>query len=134
MNVIQIVSDTFRRDFLGCYGNSWIHTENLDALAKESLVFDKAYLASFPTIPNRHDMFTGRYTFTYSAWSPLPRNEVVLSQVLRQAGYTTMLIVDTPHLVRDGFSYDRGFDGWRWIRGQESDRYMTHPSGQSKRK
>lgn len=137
MNFVEIVSDTFRRDFLGCYGNNWIHTENLDAFAKKSLIFDKAYIASFPTIPHRRDLFTGRYAFTYSKWSlpgiepNLPREEVVLSQLLRQAGYTTMLIGDTYHLFRDTHYFDRGFDGWWWIRGQENDRYMTNPSGAS---
>ncbi len=33
MNFIIIVSDTLRRDHLGCYGNSWIHTPNLDRFA-----------------------------------------------------------------------------------------------------
>jgi len=128
LNIIQIVSDTFRRDFLGCYGNEWIHTEHIDAFAKESLVFDRAYIASFPTIPHRRDLFTGRYTFTYSKWSPLPTDEIILSQLLRQAGYTTMLIGDTYHLFRDAHYFDRGFDGWWWIRGQEHDRYMTCPT------
>jgi len=127
MNIIQIVSDTFRRDYLGCYGNSWIHTECLDRFAKDSLIFDNAYIASFPTIPHRHDLFTGRYTFIYSTWAPLPRDEIILSQLLRQAGYVTMLIVDTPHMIRDAHYFDRGFDGWWWIRGQEHDRYMTNP-------
>jgi len=127
MNIIQIVSDTFRRDYLGCYGNNWIHTEHLDRFAGDSVIFDKAYIASFPTIPHRHDIFTGRYTFIYSTWAPLPRNEVILSQLLRQAGYVTMLIVDTPHMIRDAHYFDRGFDGWWWIRGQEHDRYMTNP-------
>jgi arylsulfatase A-like enzyme len=131
MNIIQIVSDTFRRDHLGCHGNYGIHTENLDRFAKQSVVFDKAYIASFPTIPNRHDLFTGRYTFIYSMWSPLPRDEVILSQLLRQAGYTTMLIVDTPHMIRDASYFDRGFDGWWWMRGQEQDRYMTNPTKDS---
>ena len=138
MNIIEIVSDTFRRDFLGCYGNNWIHTENLDAFARNSLVFDKAYVASFPTIPHRRDLFTGRYTFSYSKWSQpgiipnLPRDEVILSQLLRQVGYTTMLIVDTYHMIRDTHGFDRGFDGWWWIRGQEHDRFMTNPSKDSK--
>jgi len=127
MNIIQIVSDTFRRDYLGCYGNSWIHTEHLDRFAEDSIVFDKAYIASFPTIPHRHDLFTGRYTFVYSTWAPLPRDEIILSQLLRQAGYVTMLIVDTPHMIRDAHYFDRGFDAWWWIRGQEHDRYMTNP-------
>jgi len=52
LNIIQIVSDTFKCDLLGCYGNDWIHTEHIDDFAK-NLVFDKNYLASFPTIPYR---------------------------------------------------------------------------------
>ena len=131
MNIIQIVSDTFRRDHLGCYGNDWIRTENLDALARESVVFDKAYIASFPTIPHRTDLFTGKYTFIRSGWQPLPRDEVVLAQLLSQSGYTTMLIVDTYHMIRDAHYFDRGFDGWWWIRGQEHDRYMTNPTSDS---
>jgi len=127
MNIIQIVSDTFRRDHLGCYGNDWIHTEHLDRFARDSVIFDNAYIASFPTIPNRHDLFTGRYTFIYSTWAPLPRDEIIISQLLRQAGYVTMLIVDTPHMIRDAHYFDRGFDAWWWIRGQEHDRYMTNP-------
>ncbi len=134
MNIIQIVSDTLRRDYLGCYGNNWIHTEYLDKFAKESIVFDRAYIASFPTIPHRRDLFTGRYAFTYSRWISdgsgpnLPRNEIILSQLLKQAGYTTMIIADTYHLFRDCHNFDRGFDGWWWIRGQEHDRYMTNPT------
>ncbi len=40
MNFIIIVSDTLRRDHLGCYGNSWISTPHIDAFAEKSLVFD----------------------------------------------------------------------------------------------
>jgi len=127
MNIILIMSDTFRRDHLGCYGNQWIHMPNIDELAKESVVFDRAYAASFPTVPNRRDVVTGRFTFTYSDWGPLPPEEVVLPDVLRKAGYVTMLIADTPHILKDGYHFDRGFDGWIWIRGQENDRYITDP-------
>jgi len=127
MNIILIVSDTFRRDHLGCYGNNWIHTPNLDTFAKRAIVFDRAYAASFPTLPNRHDIYTGQFTFAYSKWAPLPKDEVVLAQLLRQVGFVTQLIVDTPHMLKDGFNYDRGFDGWWWIRGQEDDRYMNSP-------
>jgi arylsulfatase A-like enzyme len=137
MNIILIVSDTLRYDYLGCYGNTMVHTESIDRLARESLVFDKAYIASFPTIPHRRDLHTGRYTFTYSDWSfdgresNLPWDEIILSESLRQAGYTTMLIADTPHLIRDRHGFDRGFNGWLWIRGQEADRFMTNPTKES---
>jgi len=127
MNIILIVSDTFRRDFLGCYGNEWIRTPNLDRLARDSVVFDRAYAASFATVPHRKDLVAGRYTFTYTDWSPLSPNEVVVADQLREAGYVTMLIADTPHMLKDGYHFDRGFDGWIWIRGQENDRYSTDP-------
>jgi arylsulfatase A-like enzyme len=127
MNIILIISDTFRRDNLGCYGDKLIRTPNLDVFAEKAIVFDHAYAASFPTVPNRHDIFTGRFTFTYSGWEPLPKDEVVLSQILGKNGYITQLIADTPHILKDGFNYDRGFSGWWWIRGQENDRYMTSP-------
>ena len=127
MNVILIVSDTFRWDNLGCYGKSWVQTPNLDAFAEEAVVFGHTYATSFPTIPNRHDIFTGKCTFTYAEWAPLPRNENILPQILRQAGYVTQLILDTPHMLANGSNFDRGFDGWQWIRGQENDRYMTSP-------
>ena len=127
MNIISIVSDTLRRDHLGCYGNTWIRTPNIDKLAQQSVVFDDAYAASFPTVPHRRDFFTGRYTFTYSDWGPLPTDEVVLADVLRKSGYVTMLITDTPHILKDGYHFERGFDGWSWIRGQGPDRYITDP-------
>lgn len=129
MNFIVIVSDTFRRDNISFYGNTSLQTRtpNLDKLAKESLVFMNHYTASFPTIPNRRDLFTGRFTFTYTDWAPLSPNEVVFSQLLTSADYTTMFIADTPHLMNEGYNYARGFSAWVWIRGQENDRYRTAP-------
>jgi len=134
MNIIQIVSDTFRRDNLGCYGNKDIHTEYLDRFAKQSMVFNKAYVASWPTIPNRRDLFTGRHSYINSWWwfygeePNLPNDEIILSESLNNVGYTTMLIADTYHLMRDRHGFDKGFNGWIWTRGHEADRYMTHPS------
>jgi len=127
MNFIIIVSDTLRRDHLGCYGNKWISTPYIDRFASQSTVCDRYYTGSFPTVPHRTDLFTGRFTFTYRDWAPLGNQEVVLSQVLGEAGYTSMFIVDTPHLVRDAFGFDRGFTAWEWIRGQENDRYRNYP-------
>jgi arylsulfatase A-like enzyme len=127
INVITIISDTFRYDHLGSSGNRWIQTPNLDLFAEKSMIFDRAYAASFPTIPHRHDLFTGQYTFTHSGWEPLKRNEIILPQLLRQAGYVTQLINDTGHMLSHGMYYQRGFDGWLWIRGQEMDAYATQP-------
>ena len=128
MNVIAIMTDTFRYDHLGFVDTCpwWkVRTPSLDAFAEKCLVLDKAYQASFPTIPTRTDMFTGRLTFPFRGWTPLPPDEVVLAQHLTDAGYVSMLINDTPHLMRDGHQFDRGFLAWDWIRGQEGDRAIT---------
>ena len=118
MNIVVIVSDTFRYDHLGCNGNDMIRTPNLDDLAAKSVVFDRSYAASFPTMPMRADLFTGKWTFTYLGWAPLPREETVLAQVLSANGYKTMAVVDTPFFTRGGYGYDRGFSDFIWNRGQ----------------
>jgi len=125
MNVVVIVSDTLRRDHLGCYGNKWIHTPNIDKLAANSMVFDRAYSASFPTVPARRDIFTGRYTYTYSTWAPVDayRHEVLLSGILSKSGYNTMLIADTPHFLRDGNDFQKGFKGWEYCNSIFQQRY-----------
>jgi len=127
MNFIVIVSDTFRRDYLGCYGNQWISTPHIDQFAERAQIFDRAYTMSFPTVPNRRDLFTGRFTASYTGWAPLSKREIVLADLLSRAGYITMMITDTPHIIRDGYYYDRGFNGMEWIRGQEEDRWRTFP-------
>jgi len=128
MNVVLVVSDTVRRDRIGAYGCRWMRTPNLDALAAKSFVFEDAYLASFPTVPNRKDLHTGRACFTYDAWAPLGRQEVILCECLNRRGYLTQMINDTPHISRHGYYFDRGFAGWIWIRGQENDNWRTDPA------
>ena len=121
MNIIVIVSDTFRRDHLGCYGNKNIRTPNLDKFSQSCIKFNNCYATSFPTMPMRADLFTGKFTFTYLGWGPLPREETTLAEILRKAGYTTAAVVDTPFFVRKGYGYDRGFEDYVQIPGQESD-------------
>ena len=61
MNIVVVVSDTFRRDHLPCYGNPTVYAPRLTAFAKEALVFEDCRPASFPTVPARADLMTGRY-------------------------------------------------------------------------
>lgn len=120
MNIVLIVADTFRKDHLPCYGNPAVIAPNLTAFAKDALVFDNCFAASFPTVPARADLLTGRYTFTYLDWGPLPQTEITLAQQLNRAGYLTFGIADTPFLIRNGYGYDRGFQDFQWIRGQRT--------------
>ena len=120
MNIILVISDTLRRDHLPCYGNTAVQAPNLDALAAKSFVFDHCYRASFPTVPTHADLITGRNTFTYLPWGPLPSDEVTLAQCLKRAGYLTVAVGDTPFLLRNAYGYDRGFDDFLMVRGQRT--------------
>ena len=127
MNIVLFMSDTYRYDNLSCYGPAQVKTPRLDQFAKQAYIFDNAYLGSFPTIPNRLDIVSGRFSFTDHEWCPLPKETVTLQQILTASGFATQLIADNPHLLEDGFNYDRGFDGFDWIRGQETDHWRTDP-------
>jgi arylsulfatase A-like enzyme len=120
-NVVFIVSDTFRRDHLGAYGNAQIRTPYLDRLARQSVMFDHHVISSFPTMPARADFLTGQFSYTFMGWEPLPGHLDTLPGLLSHAGYLTMGIVDTPFYIRDGYGYDRGFDDFIWVRGQGDD-------------
>ena len=118
MNIICVVTDTLRADYLPTYGNQQVIAPNLTRFAEEAIVFDDCHAASFPTIPTRADIATGRFTLTYLTWGPLPQDEITLADLMTKAGYTTMGVGDTPFLIRNGYGYDRGFDDFIWIRGQ----------------
>jgi arylsulfatase A-like enzyme len=127
VNFVIIMLDTFRADHLGYFGNGWIHTPHLDNFAERATSFERARAASYPTVPNRLDLFSGCYGEPLHAWQPLPWDMVTLPEVMRHHGYVTQLICDTPHLINYGFGFDRPFHAWQMIRGNEVDRYMTAP-------
>lgn len=127
MNLIAIISDTLRRDFLGCYGNTWVQTPNIDALARESIVLDRCFTGSFPTMPMRADFLTGKYVFQNIGWAPLPPRTPTLQGILRNNAYVTMMVTDHTQMLAPGMNYHQGFDGVEWIRGQASDAWVTDP-------
>jgi len=115
MNVILIISDTLRRDHLGCYGSA-VATPHLDLFARDAVVFDRAYPASFPTGPHRQDLHTGRFTFPYQRWTGLAREEVRLGPTLASARINTLMVADTPAIkygnYTDGFRRSRTWGHW----------------------
>lgn len=117
--------DTLRYDFIRANGNEWIQTPNMDRLAKESWVFDNCFSASYPTIPHRTDVITGRLggpDQVFNTWMPLRFDVDTLPRALADAGYCTQLIHDTPHLINSGHNFDWPFHAWTFIRGAEVDR------------
>ncbi len=126
INIIHIISDTFRRDNLAIYGGKG-YTPSLNAFAEKCVVFDKAYVCGFPTVPIRGELVTGQVSICRRGWEPLKRDVPVIADDLTNAGIVSMMIADTPHHLNNGFLYNRGFTGWKWIRGQEGDHLETQP-------
>ena len=55
------------------------------------------------------------------AGDSLNPEDITLSEVLGNAGYTTCMISDTYHYFAPSMNFHRSFDCWEWVRGQESD-------------
>jgi arylsulfatase A-like enzyme len=136
MNVILVILDSLRKDHVGAYGNDRIRTPNLDALANESLRFTQAYPESIPTLPARRAIHTGIRTWPFRNWNPpegetfmpagwqrIPEEQTTLSELLLGQGFNTVLFSDTQHLFKASMNFQRGFNVYDWIRGQERDRY-----------
>jgi len=132
MNLILICSDTFRWDYLGCYGNDWIETPNLDALATESALYEQAFGEGLPTLPARRVLVTGRPfehhpqhsdKVTAPGWHPLFYEDVTLAEHLLDRGYATCMVTDVYHMMKPGKNFHRGMEYWYWVRGVEDDRY-----------
>jgi arylsulfatase A-like enzyme len=64
-NLLFIFTDQQRADTLGCYGNSLVQTPVLDALARESFVFENAYVTQPVCTPSRASILTGLYPHTH---------------------------------------------------------------------
>lgn len=149
-NVVLIVLDTLRKDAVGCYENApdWgpdfppIRTPYLDAFAAEAVRFTRAYPEVLPTLPARRSLYTGNRTFpfhnanfrlrgdfpTAPGWGPIPEDQDTLAEILSFAGFRTGLVSDLYHQFKPSKNFWRGFDEWRFIRGQETDPSRSGPA------
>jgi arylsulfatase A-like enzyme len=144
MNVILVIFDSLRKDCVGVYGSPpWgdVYTPHLDAFAAQSLRMTSVYPESLPTLPARRAIYTGQrvYPFRNSdfrlkgdfvgapGWGPIPEEQATLAEMLQEAGYRTGLIADLYHMFKPSKNYWRGFDQWKFLRGQEQDPARSGP-------
>jgi arylsulfatase A-like enzyme len=131
VNLVLLVSDTFRWDYLGAYGNTWIHTPNLDRLAAESVRYTRAFGEGLPTIQARRVITTGRPivpcryrpqagdAVQMHGWHPLYDEDVTAAEHLKKNGFVTCMVTDVYHMMKPGKNFHRGFDCWHWIRDRK---------------
>ncbi len=111
-NVVLIVIDTCRADRLSCYGYSKKTTPNIDALAREGILYERAYATDFWTLPSHASLFTGLYPTQAGATSEtnhLPPSNTTLAEILKKAGYDTAAFVCNAWISMER-GFDQGFD------------------------
>jgi arylsulfatase A-like enzyme len=101
VDVVIYVVDTLRRDRLGFYGYPKPTSPFLDALARESVVFDDAYAAAPWTLPSVASLLTGLDPLQHGAvyhGQRLDERFATLPQRLRELGYRTAAFSANPVL------------------------------------
>ncbi len=122
-NVVLVTIDTLRADHVGAYGWSRARTPTLDTLAREGVVFERAYAAAPITLPSHASILTGRYPPGHGARDNGMRvvAEVpTLATELRAQGFATAAFVAAFPLDHQ-FGLDRGFDVYSDHLGRDAD-------------
>ena len=113
LNILLIAVDTLRADHLGCYGYARDTSPRIDALAGESVVFDRMIAPAIPTHPSFVTLNTGQYSITHGVVAHggtrgVPRSSPWFPAILQKNGYTTCAI-DNLGEWRFGFSHGYEF-------------------------
>ena len=125
-NIIFIITDTYRYDNLSDRAAMPVRTPELDGFAAgQATSVEGFYTGSFPTIPHRTDIATGRLGWPHYGWQPIDRSgKNHIGAILGAAGYATQLLCDCPHLFNARFQHD--FTAAFQHRGQEGDKALLH--------
>jgi arylsulfatase A-like enzyme len=111
-NILFILCDDMGYGDLGCYGQQFINTPNIDRLASRGMLFTQAYAGSPVSAPSRASLMTGQHTghtdvrgneehwsgsvtygvntdYAVSGQRPYAANHVILPEIMKDNGYTT---------------------------------------------
>ncbi|MDH7799383.1 MULTISPECIES: alkaline phosphatase family protein [unclassified Beijerinckia] len=102
-NILFIMCDQLRWDYLSCYGHPKLHTPHIDALAARGVRFTHCCVQSPVCGPSRMSTYTGRYVQSHGAsWNgfPLRVGEMTMGDYLRPLGLQAALIGKT-HMTPD---------------------------------
>ena len=113
-NIIFILCDDMGYGDLGCYGQKYIHTPNIDRMAQEGMLFTQAYAGSPVSAPSRASLMTGQHSghghvrgnkeywpqaptmkygnnteWTVVGQEPYDPQHIILPEIMKKNGYTT---------------------------------------------
>jgi arylsulfatase A-like enzyme len=113
-NIIFITIDALRADHLGCYGYPRNTSPNIDALAREGVMFTRCFATGSATVYSFPSILTGRYLAVkkrdYARYNNILDDKFdTLAEYLKQAGYYTAAFINNTNLrINQGF--EQGFD------------------------
>ena len=108
-NILFIMCDQLRFDYLSCAGHKTLHTPNIDALAARGVLFTNTYCQSPICGPSRMSFYTGRYVSSHGATAnfvPLRIGERNIGDHLKPLGVRPVLVGKT-HMVADKEGMER---------------------------
>lgn len=113
-NVLLMVFDTLRPDYLSCYGKpSSRATPGFDSVAENGTMFKNAFTVGRNTPISHGAMFTGQYpseTGLVGGFSSIPSESTTMAEHFRKHGYETFAISRRSGMLSSDFDHDRGFD------------------------
>lgn len=111
--VILISIDTLRADHLAVYGYTKGRTPNIDALARDGVVFDRAYAHAPQTLPSHTSILTGQLPFEHGVRDNIgflvKPNTTTLASLFHSKGYGTGGFVSA-YVLRADTGIGQGFD------------------------
>ena len=113
--IILIMTDTTRKDMLGCYGNKKMITPNLNRLASEGIRYENAYTAQPVCGPARSAIFTGTFPHSNGVVAnclPLGENVKTIGQRLSDNGFHCGYVGKWHLDGGDYFGLGKCADGW----------------------
>ena len=98
-NIVFVLADDLGWTELGCYGNTFNETPNIDRLAREGMRLTQAYAAAPVCSPYRAALLTGQYParvglidYLRPSDPPLSTDHITIAEMLRDTGYATGMI------------------------------------------
>ncbi len=139
-NIILVTIDTVRADHIGAYGHSNATTPFIDSIARDGVLFERAYSGSSWTVPAMASLFTSMYPYQHNVdrggvvsgtatLQPGLSGEIdTLAEQLKAGGYTTFGVATNVHLSKplgfaQGFDHfvNQGFNNAPWVHQQVAD-------------
>lgn len=114
-NIVVIMVDQLRADFIGPYGADFIKTPNLDELAANGVTYDNAIASATVCAPSRASVLTGQFVSGHDAWTndvPFGKDTEFFPERLNECGYMTAAVGVSDHVRPNtprGYKYQKIF-------------------------